>query len=94
MVARTNKADESENVERFVERPDSAVERMYNEELDRIGPIARLQRSLRMCHEVRRMMIHAIRKESPEASEREIYRNLAMKLYQLDKRILESLRQI
>ena len=93
-MTRTNKADESDNVERFVERPDSAVERMYNEELDRIGPVARLRRSLRMSNEIRRMMIHAIRKESPGASEREIYRHLAMKLYQLDKRTLESLRQI
>lgn len=93
-MTRKNDPSDSERVERSIERPDSVVERLYNEELDRIGPLGRLRRGLRLCEEVRRMMLFSIRKAAPEISERELHRQVAMRMYLSDDRLQEILRRV
>ena len=87
-------AERTENVERSIERPDSLVERMYNDELDRLGPSGRLKKGLRMCAEVRGMVSFQIRQALPEISERELRRQLAMRMYLSDEGVQELLRRL
>ena len=82
------------NVNRSIENPDSYVQRMYDQALDRMGPQRRVQKSFSMHMEVSQMIAFSIRSSDPEISERELKRRVAMRMYLSDDRtqvLLEKL---
>ena len=81
-------------MERSIERPDSLVERMYDQAMDRLGPLGRLERGFRMYAEARQMLSYWIQQASPGLSERELRRQVAMRFYLTDDRTQDMLRKM